>query len=71
MKYRIEAVTPCSVTHLPISYFWAGVNDKYGPRDLFFFYSFSSSASRTFALAKVIAINGICLFKETEGSGKF
>jgi len=37
MKYHIEAVTPCSAAHLPISYFWAGVNDKYGPQDLFSF----------------------------------
>lgn len=71
LKYHIEAVTPCSAARLPISYFCAGVNDKYSPRDLFFFSSFPWSASRTFTLAEAIAVTGICSLKGPEGSDKF
>jgi len=70
LKYCIEAVTLCSATRLPTSYFWAGINDKYGPHDLFFFSSFSLSASRTFTLAEAIAVNGIYSLKGLEGLGK-
>ena len=52
------------------SYFWAGVNDEYGPLGFFFTSSPSLSAARTFALAEVIVIDGISSLKGPEGSGK-